>query len=447
MNIEKPQIESSPSSVLPLPIHRTGGFSVITATFFIVGELAGGGLLSLPHAISLASWYGIPIIFFAAICGSIAGYYLAKSWMILEQHFPEYRHSLTRKPFATIGHYAYGKWMGIFVSILMNVTNTCATTVFILFTSDLLSQLTKSFIGYDICQWIPITSVIFLIPILFGSPIDFWPIAYGATLSTTIGSILLIISLAIQVKRHGTSNEFQIQNFENFSSCFGIAFYAFGGAAAFPSFQNDMRDKNQFSKAVIFGFLGLLLLYVPVATFGYTAFGIHSEANILNNFQSDSLLNIFITIVRCCFLVHFCTVIPITINPVFLDLEELLRIPKAFTWKRLLFRTFMLILMTFLAATFPNFGQILELIGGTTVTIMSFILPPLFYMKLCYEYSDDKNPNDKYQCPLWLKIVFGILIIMGTASGIASTFGTLSRWQPLESACYIAGHYKNQTNL
>lgn len=107
----------------------------------------------------------------------------------------------------------------------------------------------------------------------------------------------------------------------------------------------------------------------------------------------------------------------------------------------------MLILMTFLAATFPNFGQILELIGGTTVTIMSFILPPLFYMKLCNEYSDDKNPNDEYQCPLWLKIVFGILIIMGTASGIASTFGTLSRWQPLESACYIAGHYKNQTNL
>ena len=60
MNIEKPQIESSsPSSVLPLPlpIHRTGGFSVITATFFIVGELAGGGLLSLPHAISLASMF------------------------------------------------------------------------------------------------------------------------------------------------------------------------------------------------------------------------------------------------------------------------------------------------------------------------------------------------------------------------------------------------------
>ncbi|OTF69096.1 amino acid transporter-like protein, partial [Euroglyphus maynei] len=307
--------------------HRDG-FSVITATFFIVGELAGGGLLTLSHAVSLASWFGIPIIIFASLCAGIAGYYLAKSWMILEDHYPQYRNSLTRKPFATIGSYAYGRYMGAFVSIMMNVTNTCATTVFILFTSDLLSQLTKSFIGYNICQWIPITSLAFLIPILFGSPIDFWPIAYLATLSTTFGSILLIISLGIQVKRHGFSNEFRIKNFENFSSCFGIAFYAFGGAGAFPNFQNDMRDKNQFSRAVIFGFIGLLMLYIPVASFGYAAFGMDASANILNNFESDKLLDTFIVIVRCCFLVHFCTVIPITINPVFLDLEELLRIPK-----------------------------------------------------------------------------------------------------------------------
>lgn len=325
--------------------HR-GGFSLITAIFFIIGELAGGGLLTLPHAISLASkfflwlfeiffsetfftgWFGIPIIFFAAICATISGFYLAKSWMILEDRYPEFRQGLTRKPFATIGSYAYGPYMGAFVSILMNVTNTCATTVFMLFTSDLLSQLTRSFIGYNICQWIPITSVLFLVPILFGSPIDFWPIAYMATLSTTIGSILLIISLAIQVQRHGFIHEYRIQNFESFASCFGIAFYAFGGAAAFPSFQNDMRDKNQFSKAVIFGFIGLLTLYIPVASFGYAAFGMNAATNILNNFESDNLLNIFIIIVRCCFLVHFSAVIPITINPVFLDLEELIRIPK-----------------------------------------------------------------------------------------------------------------------
>ncbi|OTF69827.1 hypothetical protein BLA29_013690 [Euroglyphus maynei] len=97
--------------------------------------------------------------------------------------------------------------------------------------------------------------------------------------------------------------------------------------------------------------------------------------------------------------------------------------------------------MTLLAATFPNFGQILELIGGTTITIMSFILPPLFYMKLFNDYERDRDSN--YNCSFWLKIIFIILIMMGTISGIASTYGTLSRWEPLQSACYIDGSGSN----
>jgi vesicular inhibitory amino acid transporter len=43
----------------------------------------------------------------------------------------------------------------------------------------------------------------------------------------------------------------------------------------------------------------------------------------------------------------------------------------------------MMILLIFTAESIPSFGRILDLIGGSTVTLMAFIMPPLFYFKLC----------------------------------------------------------------
>lgn len=48
------------------------------------------------------------------------------------------------------------------------------------------------------------------------------------------------------------------------------------------------------------------------------------KSSIIDNLPASVL----ITLVRVCFLVHCFTVVFIVINPVYLELEELLRIPK-----------------------------------------------------------------------------------------------------------------------
>lgn len=39
--------------------------------------------------------------------------------------------------------------------------------------------------------------------------------------------------------------------------------------------------------------------------------------------------------------------------------------------------------MIIIGESLPQFGVILSLIGGSTITLLTFVLPPLFYMKLC----------------------------------------------------------------
>lgn len=198
----------------------------------------------------------MPAILFTALSSGIAGLYLAKCWIILEERYPKYRNSFTRKPFATIGHHAYGPYMSAFISIIMNITMIGSTTVIILLISKLLESLTNQFIPLNFCQWAPIISVLLLGPLWLGSPIDFWPIAYCAMFSTLIGTIITLILLIVKISNDGFYQEYHHNGFSKFASSLGTIMFAFGGTSAFPNFQNDMKDKRKFPRAVIYGFFG-----------------------------------------------------------------------------------------------------------------------------------------------------------------------------------------------
>lgn len=54
-----------------------------------------------------------------------------------------------------------------------------------------------------------------------------------------------------------------------------------------------------------------------------------------------------------------------------------------FCLKRCGLRTVMMCIMVFVGETIPKFGKILSLVGGSTITLLTFVFPPLFYMVLC----------------------------------------------------------------
>jgi len=76
--------------------------------------------------------------------------------------------------------------------------------------------------------------------------------------------------------------------------------------------------------------------------------------------------------------------------------------------------------MVLMAESIPQFGKILSLVGGSTVTLLTFVLPPLCYMKLCDQigpWSVVKYANDyiikllrviKKKCTCRLNIQFFI---------------------------------------
>lgn len=108
-----------------------------------------------------------------------------------------------------------------------------------------------------------------------------------------------------------------------------------------------------------------------------------------------------------------------------------------FNWKRAVFRTGVHVFMLFLAETSPSFGQILDLVGGSTITLMAFVLPFLFYYKLCKDSHKDPEWPER-NLSTFMLVVFVLVAGSGIGGGVSSTYSTIKHWEPLTGACYLS---------
>ncbi|KAB7500328.1 hypothetical protein Anas_03095, partial [Armadillidium nasatum] len=170
------------------------GINMWTAGIFLVAEMAGAGFLALPSAIASTGWIGIPMMFIFCFSLAYAGERLGQCWIILEERWPEYKKS-TRQPYMEIAQRSYG----------------------------------------EVGRQAPIIAMV----------------------STVVACLVIFVQLLLDRGTPYITEEpfYQHATFTTFSMGFGTIMAAFGGGPVFPTIQNDMKEKTQFSKSVIMAFI------------------------------------------------------------------------------------------------------------------------------------------------------------------------------------------------
>ncbi|XP_067675356.1 uncharacterized protein [Haliotis asinina] len=330
------------------------GLTVVTAAVFIVGEIAGSGVLALPSAVEGAGWIGIVMLFLCCFISTYTGDVLGTAWCIIQERYEQYRGHI-RYPYPAIGEITYGK--------------------------------------------------------------PGRPIAVGAALATGTACIILTTNMVVD-KKNVPEVVHDAPGFVSFFTAFGTICFAFGGHPAFPTFQTDMKDHKQFGKAVFLAYMIVLAMYIPVSVAGYYVYGRDTQANILQTVSPGPML---VTVQILVTLHLFCGFI-IIINPFSQEVEEIFKIPHHFGWKRCLLRTAIVALVLFGAETVPKFGAILALVGGSTISILAFICPPLFYLKLAKMEGD----WEKIDVPLHKRVALYEIVLVGLVAGVASTYSAFA---------------------
>ncbi|GFO10639.1 amino acid transporter antl1-like isoform x2 [Plakobranchus ocellatus] len=369
-------------------------------------------------------------MFVCACTATYTGTLLGRCWLLVRERHVEYREN-TRHPYPAIGQAAFGKNCRKLVSFCVDFTSFGSCVVFVLLASQNISDLVAS-IGpsWSFCSWLVIVAAALCPFCWLGTPKDFWPIALAAALATAVACLVILIKMwrdavVVLPAFHGPLY------WKSFLISFGTMAFAFGGHHVFPTIQVDMKKPERFSAAISIAYLGILALYVPVSVVGYLVYGSNLKANVLMAMLPGPLL----TIAQLLITVHLLTATIILINPVCQEGEDVLKIPPNFSFRRIVYRTIVMGLIMFTALSLPQFGAVLALVGGSSMTAMVFIFPPLFYLRLC----SMKGSWDLVEVSLHEKVACVEIIIVGALMGSAATYTALDALlsSQFSKPCYI----------
>ncbi|XP_074655769.1 uncharacterized protein LOC141909270 isoform X2 [Tubulanus polymorphus] len=414
---------------LPLVPHngKRAGISCFVAMVFVVGEMAGSGVLAMPYAISSTGYAGfVLMVIFGVIAGG-TGVLLGKSWDILQERYDEYNQH-TRAPFASIGFRAYGKPGKMVVSITNDFTMFGAGVVFIILASQLIQSLLSHLnVDFTVCLWMALVAA-FLTPLTWlGTPKDMWPVAIIATLSTAIACVIITVNIILIEPKIPKEQKKPIEVLP-FMMAFGTLAFTFAGTPAFPTIQHDMKEPKKFGRSLIAAFTVLLAIYSPVAYSAYFILGDRVKDNILidlNEFYPGPM----VYTVQILIVVHLIFAFVIVTNPLYQEIEDALGIPLRINWKRVALRTAMVASILFVAETIPRFGVVLSLLGGSAISVQIFVFPTLFYMKLCSQtqgmITNTDRPWPVRSICQPLRVLLWSVLLVGILCGICATYAAI----------------------
>ncbi|KAI6215446.1 Amino acid transporter, transmembrane family-containing protein [Aphelenchoides besseyi] len=431
------------------------GMGWLVTCLFIVGETAGGGLIAMPTAMVSAGLIGgVFIILLGAITCAYTGNLLSENWTILQSRWPEYRNHC-RKPYPAMGLRALGPRFMTVVSTCLNVTQFGTAVVFLLLASKNLESFLHAHGGVQVgfCYIIIIVAVFMLPFTMLKSPKDFWWAVIGAMVTTSIAVSLLVYGSFLDMQVCTRHVNYPGIEMSKFFMCFGTVMFAYGGHGAFPTIQHDMKRPYHFKRAVWLAFLIIFLMYLPVSVFGYIVYGDSLRDSVIPSIQSfhlQQLVNVLITL-------HVILALTIIFNPLNQEWEELLKVPHEMGFGRVAARTVMMAFVVVVALTVPNFGVLLDLVGGSTITLMALVFPVVFNLYLTTSKQkhggtvaaqDEKPPTLaevwKYTSTSRKLINFSILLFALVGGGAATISAANAMLNSEFSAPCYAGVFSSQ---
>jgi proton-coupled amino acid transporter len=200
-----------------------------------------------------------------------------------------------------------------------------------------------------------------------------------------------------------------------------IALYSLEGVALVLPLETSCADRKNFPSLLIQVLCGITILMVSFGTAGYFAFGDATAAPITLNLQGEWASFVKLALCLALYLTY-----PIMMFPVSDVLETSLGIastskphqPHAWSVSSVVLRASVVACTTLVAYAVPDFGKFLGLVGSSICTILGFILPCYFHLRL-------------FKAKLgWLEwfmdvglIAFGVVFgIMGTIESVQKLF-------------------------
>ncbi|XP_013928830.1 PREDICTED: sodium-coupled neutral amino acid transporter 4 isoform X1 [Thamnophis sirtalis] len=143
------------------------------------------------------------------------------------------------------------------------------------------------------------------------------------------------------------------------------------------------RSQKRMQNVSNVSIMGMLIMYLLAALFGYLTFYGEVEDELLHTYRKVYTFDTLLLMVRLAVLVAVTLTVPIVLFPIRTSLTTLLFPRSPFSWIRhFLIAIIILIFNNLLVIFVPTIKDIFGFIGASAATMLIFILPAAFYLRI-----------------------------------------------------------------
>ncbi|XP_067284375.1 sodium-coupled neutral amino acid transporter 4 [Pseudorasbora parva] len=178
---------------------------------------------------------------------------------------------------------------------------------------------------------------------------------------------------------------------------------------------SELKDRSRKKMQTVsnLSILAMLVMYLLSALFGYLTFYDHVEAELLHTFTKVYKFDTMLLMVRLAVLTAVTLTVPIVLFPIRSSVTTLCFADKEFSWIRhFLIAAAILAFNNLLVIFVPTIRDIFGFIGSSAATMLIFILPAAFYLRLVK--SLPLRSPQKISAAIFL--VVGVFFMIGSLS-------------------------------
>lgn len=178
---------------------------------------------------------------------------------------------------------------------------------------------------------------------------------------------------------------------------------------------SELKDRSRKKMQTVsnLSILAMLVMYLFSALFGYLTFYDHVEAELLHTFTKVYKFDTMLLMVRLAVLTAVTLTVPIVLFPIRSSVTTLCFAGKEFSWIRhFLIAAAILVFNNLLVIFVPTIRDIFGFIGSSAASMLIFILPAAFYLRLVK--SIPLRSPQKISAAIFL--VFGVFFMIVSLS-------------------------------
>ena len=349
-----------------------GSATPVQVAINIFISFVGAGLLGLPYAFSKSGW----LLGTLSLCAVSATNVYAMLLLVKCRKRLEQTGATGIKGYGDVGREVMGPGGEVLVNVCLVISQAGFATAYLIFIGANIQKVANGLLsrGQIIYACVPLLSML----VQYRNMKTLSPFSLIADVANVLGFSCVLFQ---DFEYYTHDDNIEAVDFRGLIYVTSVCIYSLEGVGLILPLESSCADRDGFPQLLKRTITGITLLMAVFGTCGYIAFGNQTISPISLNLKGESAAFVQVALCLALYLTY-----PIMMFPVSDVIENLLlsdsnKVPRRHCPSRTV-RVVMVLTTATIAYTLPNFGKFLELVGASICTLLGFILPCYFHLRV-----------------------------------------------------------------